>query len=96
LLKNILNIVSEADFRDLCKSVGAEFMQCHDIEWGAYDIVGVNSRTREIIEEHRLVGLLFRYFPSHEARLGEFQKRIDVARSNFEARYGRRSDESPG
>lgn len=88
-MKNILNIVTEADFRDLCKSVGAEFMQCHAIAWGAYDIVGASVRAREVIEYHRLAGVLFRYLPSHEARLSEFQKRIDRAKENFEVRYGK-------
>jgi hypothetical protein len=93
----LTSYATEEDMRAVCKSVGVEFMRCYDISYCAFDVVGGDSKKiREAIDWYRPIGVLVRYFPSHEARLGEFQKRIDAAKANFEAHYGRRSDESSG
>jgi hypothetical protein len=79
--KHRLNLVSEAEFKMICRENNAEFCGCHAPDmYMTYDVVGATVSTKPAIEYFRLPGLLFRYFDSHGERLAEFQQRLDKAK----------------
>lgn len=70
------------------ESLGGELMPCHAFA-GAIDVIGVAKWKQFLIDEMRPVGVLVRHFVSHEARLNEFQSRLDAARVVLQKRASR-------
>ncbi len=60
------------------ESLGGELMECHCV-MHAMDVVGVAPWKHFLVDEMRPVGVLVRHFTTHEARLAEFQSRLDCA-----------------
>lgn len=61
----------------LCQVFSSDFWR-RPMVMMAYDIIGPIDV--ELAEQFRPVGVLFRYFATHQDRLAEFQQRLDAAK----------------
>lgn len=73
----VRSAITENTLRGLCGIYGADFCPCH-FRPMSHDIVGPVVHRQ--IDRYRPIGVLFRYFATHEERLAEFQTRLDAAK----------------